>query len=158
MKTYQNEKRGFEIDMPDEWQFYTKSPPLIPTIMFTIAYGWIPTSDIQFSTGPNEYLNIVVEIIDPEPSPQFIEYFFTQYAQQMNFTDCVFGRIFVVKKPHVWARYQMADNVWSKKYMIILDRVGYAITASCSGKEMFIQREKNWDGIAASLRLLKPVG
>jgi len=76
----------------------------------------------------------------------------------MNFTDCMFGRILVGQKEHVWARYQMHNDVWSKKYMIILNGVGYAISASCSGKEMIIQREKNWDEIARSFRLVKPDG
>jgi hypothetical protein len=158
METYRNEKYGFEIDMPDEWFLYTGTLPLLPTILFAIVNGWIPKVDVEFSTGPNEYINIAVEIIRPEPSPQFLEYFFSQYAQQMNFADCMFGRIFVGQKEHVWARYQMPNNVWSKKYMIILNGVGYAISASCSGKEMIIRREKSWDEIAASLRLLKPDG
>ena len=157
METYQNKKYGFEIDLSDEWFVYTGTIPLLPTILFTIANGWIPKADVEFSTGPNEYLNIVVEIIKPEPPPQFLEHFFRQYAQQMNFTDCTYGRIFVGQKEHVWARYQMHNNVWSKKYMIILNGVGYAISASCTG-ETIMQKEKRWDEIAKSLRLLKPDG
>ena len=156
MSTYRSEKYGFEIDLPDGWFLYTRSLPLLPTIMFTIANGWIPKTDVEFSTGPDEYLNIVVETIKPEPPPEFLVSFFDHYAEQMGFTDCMFGRIIVGQKEHVWARYQMLNNIWSKKYMIILNGVGYAISASCSGTEMIIRREKNWDEIAASLRLLKP--
>jgi hypothetical protein len=155
MSTYRYEKYGFEIDLSDEWNLYSAALPLLPTIMFTIANGWIPKTDVEFSTGPNEYLNIVVETIKPEPSPEFLESFFDRYAEQMGFTNCMFGRILVGHKEHVWARYQMPNNIWSKKYMIILNDMGYAISASCSGMEMIIRREKSWDEIVASLRLLK---
>jgi hypothetical protein len=72
----------------------------------------------------------------------------------MNFKDCVYGRITVGQKKHVWASYQMQNNVWSKKYMIIFNNVGYAISASCLGRNMFFQREKEWDKIAMSFRLI----
>ena len=140
--------------MSGEWFVCTEATPLLPTILIAITNGWIPKVDIEFSTGPNEYLNIAVEIMKPEPPPHFLVYFFLQYAQQMNFSDCTFGRIFVGQKEHVWARYQMLNNVWSKKYMIILNETGYAISASCIGKEMIIQREKEWDEIAESFRLV----
>jgi hypothetical protein len=152
LTTYRNEKHGFEINLGDEWSVYSGIVPLLPTILFTIENGWIPKTDIEFSTGLFEYLNIVVEIMNPEPPAQFLERFFSEYAQQMNFTDCVYGRIVVRQKEHVWARYQMRNNVWCKKFMIILNGVGYAITASCAGKAMFLQRERTWDDIAKSLR------
>jgi hypothetical protein len=152
MKTYQNKKHGFELDMPDEWFPYTGATPLLPTILFTIAHGWTPKTDVEFSTGPNEYLNVVVETLQPEPSPAFLEQFFRVYAQQNGFTDCTYGRISMGNKEHVWARYQIKSEVWLKKYMIVLNRVGYAITASWAGKELLMQKEKTWDEIAASLR------
>jgi hypothetical protein len=156
VKTYRDKKHGFEIDLPEEWFLCTKPPSLIPTIMVAIAHGQVPRTDVEFSTGPNEYLNIVVEKMIPEPSPETIEHSFKLYARQMGFADCAYGRIFVEQREHPWARYRMQDEVWLKKYMIVLERKGYAITASCVGTEMFFQRGKIWNQIAESFRLVAP--
>ena len=157
MSIYRNQKYGFEFELSEEWSPCTKALPLLPSLMFLFSNGWIPRADVEFTTGPNEYLNVTVERIEPELPPEFLESFFAQYAQQMGFSFCVFGKIIASKKEHVWVSYQMTDNVWSKKYMIILNGTGYAITASCAGKELFIRRESNWDQIAGSLQLIEPL-
>lgn len=77
-------------------------------------------------------------------------------AQNMEYTDLEFGRISVGGREHVWARYQMTPGIWAKQYLIVLGGIGYAITASCKGTSL-AQREKVWDAIAASFRLLSPV-
>ncbi|MCD4738561.1 MAG: tetratricopeptide repeat protein [Anaerolineae bacterium] len=156
LKTYQDEKHGFEIAIPEDWSIYKEAAPMLASVFFRLAHGWTPDVDIAFTCSPNEILNIVVETMTPEPTPNFTERFFRLYAQNMNFTNCEYGRITVGNKAHTWSRYQVKNKIWSKKYMIVLDGKGYAITASCNGKEMFLQREKIWDAIAASFRLLAP--
>jgi tetratricopeptide (TPR) repeat protein len=153
LKTYRDEKHGFEIDIPEDWTIYKGIEPALAPGFSRLAHGWTPNVDVAFTRGPDEILNIVVETMRPEPTPHFTETFFRLYAQSMNFTNCEYGRIMVANKAHTWSRYQVENKLWSKKYMIVLKGKGYAITASCNDKEMFSQREKVWDTIAASLRL-----
>jgi len=153
LKTYRDKKHGFEIDIPEDWTIYKEIVPALAPVFFRLAHGWTPNVDVAFTCGPNEILNIVVETMTPEPTPDFTETFFKLYAQRMNFTNCEYGRITVENKAHTWSRYQIENEIWSKKYMIVLKGKGYAITASCNDKEMFLQREEIWDAIAASFRL-----
>ena len=151
-ETYRNRNYGFEIDLPSEWAVCKGGLPIIPKILLTIRHRGSPEPEIEFSTGPNEYLNISIEKFNIVPSPHLLKSLFSQYAKQMNFTNCKYGDISVGQKEHIWMSYQMKNNIWSKKYMIILDNVGYAITASCVGKDMFLRREKVWDEIAETFR------
>ncbi len=80
MNIYKDKKYGFEIDMPEEYFVYTGGTPLLPTILYSIAEGFIPRADAEFSTGPNEYINVVIERITPEPPPDFLEQYFRVYA------------------------------------------------------------------------------
>jgi tetratricopeptide (TPR) repeat protein len=153
VKTYRDKKHGFEIDIPKDWTVYKEILPALAPTLLRLAYGWDPSVDVAFTCGPNEILNIVVETMRPEPTPGFTESFFKLYAQRMGFTNCEYGRIIVGNKAHTWSRYQFENQVWSKKYLIVLGGKGYAITASCNDKGMFLQREKIWDAIAASFRL-----
>jgi tetratricopeptide (TPR) repeat protein len=152
-KAYQDEEHGFEIDIPKDWTVYKHNTPVLDSVFFKFAYGWSPDVDVAFVSGPNETLNVVVETMVPEPTPNITERFFRLYAQNMNFTDCECGRITIEGKVHTWARYQYKNKIWSKKYMIVLNKKGYAITASCNSKELFLQSEKVWDAIATSFRM-----
>lgn len=153
MKTYRDDTYGFEIDIPEDWARCKENAPSLWNILFRLIRGWTPHVNAAFTCGPNEILNIVIEPMTPEPTPEVSERLFKLHAQQMGYADLGFGRITVGGRQHTWARYQFADKVWSKKYMIVLGGKGYAITASCKGQNMFAQREKIWDTIAASLRL-----
>lgn len=155
-KTYRDLKHGFEIDIPEHWEIHQDSVPAsaLASVYSRLRYGCGSDVDIVFTNGPDEIMNILVETMSPEPTPSIIEQLFRAQAQHtMNYTHCEYGRIIVGNKAHTWARYLFANKLWSKKYMIVLDGKGYAITASYNDREAFLRREKGWDAIAASLRV-----
>ncbi len=153
VKTYKDSKYGFKIDIPTDWTIHKEIAPLLAQELFELAHGWTPDVDVAFTSGPNEILNIVIEPMVPEPTTNVTERLFRLYAQKMNFLNCEYGRISVCNKPHTWARYQIKNKIWSKKYMIVLNGKGYAITASCISQEQFSQREKVWNAITTSFCL-----
>lgn len=155
MPTFRNEKYGFEMDLPDGWAM-SAGLYRIPVILSnTIKRANIL---VEFAHGADEHLNIVVEpMMIPEPPPEINELVFTLSAQDMGYTDVEFGRILVGGRLHSWARYTMLSKVWLKKYHIILNGTGYAITASCATEGRRPACEPTWDKIAQSLRLLNPV-
>jgi hypothetical protein len=155
MKTYRNDKLGFEIDVPEAWSLASGRMPLVPAAMFALKSGWVPGVEVQF-VDADENVNISIEPMVPEPPPDVTELMFRLYAQDMGYAQCQFGRITVGGRQHTWARYVLAGEVWSKKYMLVLGGNGYAITAACQGEQLFAQREKVWDAVASSFRLLAP--
>lgn len=155
-KTYRDLKHGFEIDIPEHWEIHQESVPAsaLASVYSRLRYGWGSDVDIVFTNGPDEIMNILVETMSPEPTPHFTEQLFRAQAQDtMNYSHCEYGRIIVGNRTHTWARYLFANKLWSKKYLIVLAGQGYAITASCNDREGFLQRERIWDAIAASLRV-----
>ena len=155
MKTYRNEKDGFEIDLPDGWSLHKDRAAPFWNFIFRLFRGWTPHVNVAFTCGPNEILNLVIEPMKPELSPEDTRRLFAHTVQNNRvYSNLEFGRITVGGKSHTWVRYLMFDKVWSKKYMIVLGGNGYAITASCNGYEMFLQREIIWDEIVSSLRLI----
>ncbi len=154
MKTFRSEEQGFEIDMSEDWSLYKDTAPILQTMLFRLTHGWTPHVDVAFTRGPSEIFNVVVESMTPEPPPEVTEHVFRLHAQQSGYANLEFGRIAVGGRMHTWARYQIAGKIWSKKYMIVLSGKGYAVTASSNDPKVFAQGEKDWDAIAASLRLL----
>lgn len=155
IRTYRYEQAGFEIDLPVDWSPTDKSPSLLGSLRAKLRFGWTPDVDAAFSCGANETLNVVVEPMSPEPPPHLTQYLFSLTASRMGYADCRFGRISVGGKPHTWVRYTLRGQLWCKKYLLVFDGQGYAITASCDDPALLSQREKVWDAIASSLRVLK---
>ncbi|MCP4371130.1 MAG: tetratricopeptide repeat protein [Deltaproteobacteria bacterium] len=156
MKTYRNEQYGFEIDTPEDWSISSGKMPLWFSVPHTLKFGWSPSVTVQF-VGTNESCNINVETMTPELPPDVTELLFTLEAQDMEYVNCEFGRITIEDKRHTWTRYEHAGKVWSKKYLIVGGGQGYAITAACNNRSLFAQREKVWDEVALSFRLLLPI-
>jgi elongation factor Tu len=152
--TYRNDKHGFALDLPTGWTI-SSGVSRIPFILSNL----INRANIleEFSYHNQEYLNIVVELMQPEIPPDINELIFTLRAQEMNYTEIQFGRIEVGGRTHAWVRYVMNRKGWLKKYMIVLNGYGYALTASCPMEHRSPTTEATWDCIAASFRLNKPV-
>ena len=151
---YRNEKYGFEIDLPSGWGI-TSGFSRIPVILSNV----ILDANIleEFSDGDKQYLNIVVEIFQIEIPPDVNEQIFTLQAKKMNYTDVQFGRISVCGQVHACVSYVMNQKGWLKKYLIVLNGYGYALTASCPLEHRNPKIEETWDNIARSLRLLNPI-
>ncbi len=136
MKTYRNDRLGFEIDIPDEW----------PRPISLDAHS------LLFMRTRVESLNFVVGPLLPERLLAYSEGEFTAYARKQGYTDLDFGRISAGGKNHLWARYQMHGGLWTKKYMIVFAYVEYDATATCYQPRYLPEREKVWDEIISSFR------
>jgi hypothetical protein len=151
MSTYRNEKFHFEIDLPSGW-VTTSGFSRVPYILSNI----INRANIleEFAFEKKEFLNIVVEQMQPEIPPDINELMFTLRAKEMNYTDLKCSRIEVGGRNHTCVSYVMNQKGWLKKYLIVLNGFGYALTASCPLAHKSSTVEETWDSIATSLRLL----
>ena len=156
MQTYADSEYGFKIDLPDDWVTDDYKLPIVARFLFRLIYGGTQKNAMAFVRGSNETLetlNITVEKMSPDVSPEQTQRFFIGYAQQSGYTIANFGKILLEGKEHTCVRYQIAENVWSKKYMIVLNSIGYAITTCFRNVGFPFEKEKEWDTIASSLRL-----
>jgi len=146
MKTLRNEKHRFEIDLPEDWQ-----PARIPSA---------PNKDLWQYGCRDEALNFEIGPLFPEPALADTETEFRLYARDRAYANLQFGRIKVAGKDHVCASYLIDDHLgrrWNKKYMIVFGGTEYALTATCNDPHWFAIREKAWDEIVQSFRLLVPM-
>lgn len=159
MKTYRNEKHGFEINIPEDW-----AP--VPSVAMSLlgrlfGFGANRAGKDCFQYGcHDEAFNFEIGPLFPEPSLEDTRIQFTQFAWFRGFTKLKFDNILVMDKQHVCASYTIGDkmgNRWNRKYMIVFGGVEYAISGTCNDPQYFEQREKGWDAIIRSFRLFIPV-
>jgi tetratricopeptide (TPR) repeat protein len=143
MKTYRNDELDFEIKVPESWTGPTVNSPTLSD------------KSVVFGCGTDEAFNIQIGPLVPEPTLDFTERHFTEFALNNNCSNLEFGRITVEGKQHVWARYFMKFGGWTKKYMIVLGGMEYAITATCYDFKLLTGKEKVWDELVNSLCLGK---
>ena len=117
VKTFRDERHGFEIDIPDEWS--------APTGEFI---GFRSDADqFAFQLPPYEAFNIVVGDLKPEYSLEETRKELRRYVSEKGYEHLRFGGITVLGKQHVWARYLMESSYWTIKYRIVFVGIEYEI-------------------------------
>jgi|WetSurMetagenome_2_1015567.scaffolds.fasta_scaffold12831_2 hypothetical protein len=158
-RKYINQKHGFEIYLPENWEEAPEIPPA-----FEVAF------DLKIPPGLDkdcfqygcieEAVNFEIAPLFPEPLLDDTVIEFKIFAQMRRFKDLQFGRIIVAGKEHVCAHYFIDDAMgqrWNKKYMLVFGGIEYALTCTCTDPDWFSRREKDWDEIICSFRMLRPV-
>ncbi len=144
IKTYQNERLGFALNIPTNWLFPHE-------VEIKLPHG--QDYSLTFDCGQGEAFNLYVGLLISPAQPKETEQEFMEYARAQGYTAIKFGRIIVQSRTHLWAHYQMSEKMgrqWNKKYMLVFGKTEYTITASVADLATFMRRETAWDDIVSS--------
>ena len=148
MRTYRNEKHGFEFEVPDEWSLPKGDARQLPS-----------GEAITFGCNYDESFYLLIAPLRSTYFPGLAEFELRQFAIHKGCSNLELGRINIENEEHVWARYYMGYGRWGKKYKLVLFDTEYTITASyidnSSDHQMFLQRQQVWDAILTSFRLVE---
>ena len=154
-RTHEHQRLGFALDLPADWSLVTAPPPWGVRMMARLQGVPLPdASVVEFICGSEESLNVSVMTLGADMPPDVNELMMTLEAQNLEFTDPVFGRIIVGGREHATARYVAWGRVHSKKYQLVFGGRGYALTAASPDAERAAAHEGLWDAIAGTFRLL----
>jgi hypothetical protein len=130
MRTYRNEKHGFELHIPEKWSCpeYRQGD-----------------KSVVFDCGIRETFNIQISPLEKEESLDEVEQKFREYAKKQGFINLQISRITVQNKEHLMARYYMLRGIWYKKYLIVFNHIEYQLTAACYDQLTFQESENKWD-------------
>ncbi len=154
-RTHEHQRLGFALDLPADWSLVTAPPPWRVQMMARLQGVPLPNASVvEFICGSEESLNVSVMTLGADMPPEINELTMTLEAQDLEFTDPVFGRITVGGREHASARYIAWGRVHSKKYQLVFAGRGYALTAASPDAERAAAHEGLWDAIAGTFRLL----
>jgi tetratricopeptide (TPR) repeat protein len=142
MKTYRNERHGFEIRIPEEWSAYPEGKAMAG-------------DPLVIKCRANEAFHIEITPLTVTPFPYQVENEFRRLAEKKGCTNLIVGRFNADDKEHIFARFYMGYGQWMKKYRIILRGFDYVLTATCLDEKFLLEMEKDWDEVAASFCLMK---
>ena len=155
IKTYHNDRHGFEIDVPVDWQAPDPSTPFDRLLEPT---GKTDPHDFFQFNSPEEAFNFVINPLGLEPALENTEAEFTIFAQDHHFYDVVFDRISVGGREHVTAHYHVLDAMgerWNKKYMVVFGGIEYSITGTCDDAQFFAEQR---GGLGCYCENIPPAG
>ena len=119
-RTHEHQRLGFALDLPADWSLVTAPPPWRVRMMARLQGVPLPdASVVEFICGSEESLNVSVMTLGADMPPDVNELMMTLEAQDLEFTDPVFGRITVGGREHATARYVAWGRVHSKKYQLV---------------------------------------
>lgn len=154
-RTHEHQRLGFALDLPADWSLVTAPPPW--HIRMMVRLQGVPQPDasvVEFICGSEESLNVSVKSLGADMPPDVTELIMTLEAQDLEFTDPVFGRIFVGGREHATARYIAWGQVHSKKYLLVFGGRGYALTTASPDAQRAATHEGLWDAIVGTFHLL----
>jgi Tfp pilus assembly protein PilF len=154
-QTYEHQRLGFALDLPDDWTLVSHAPPWRARLLARLCGVSLPDSSlVEFTCGLDESLNVSVMPLGADLPLDVTELHMKLEAQDFEFTDLTFGRIKVGEREHTTARYVAWSRVHSKKYLLVFGDRGYALTMASPDATRIQEREGLWDAIAGSFRLL----
>ncbi len=117
-RTHEHQRLGFALDLPEDWSLVTSLPPWRVRIMARLQGIPVPdASVVEFTCGSEESLNVSVMTLGADMPLTSMNFNMTLEAQDMEFTDPVFGRIVVGGREHATARY-IAGTSAQQKYLL----------------------------------------